>query len=168
MTQPHRIGKGMIWVGSLLALGLLTAFFQGFLDSQRNPNSRVEGRVVGEVREVVLKANRQSHYVATAQINGVPVEVLIDTGATQVAVSRALADELELPVGAAVMVSTANGLTTAHETRIRRIQLGTIELRDVNATIVPNMSDPDVLLGMNFLGDLELTQRNGELILRQL
>lgn len=168
MAEPHNIGKGMIWVGSLLALGMMTLFFDGFLEDQRNPNRQVQGTVSGEARQVILKANRQNHYVATAQINGAPVEVMIDTGATQVAISKALARELDLQEGLAVMISTANGVITGHETRIDRIQLGSIELYDVDATIVPNMSDPDVLLGMSFLGDLEFTQRNGELILRQL
>ena len=164
---PHRMGRGMILVAALLMLGLLTWVFDGALDRQRNPNQSVNAENLGNVRQVVLEANRQDHYVATAEMNGEPVEVLVDTGATQVAVSQAVARRLDLPLGAAGRVSTANGTVQVRMTRLDSIRLGTIEVRGVDAIIVPNMDEPEVLLGMNFLRELEMTHRQGQLILKQ-
>ena len=66
----------------------------------------------------------------------------------------------------AARASTAAGTITVFDTRIDRVALGDIVLRDVNASINPHMQGRDVLLGMSFLGQLELTQRDGTLTLR--
>ncbi|MEM9532746.1 MAG: TIGR02281 family clan AA aspartic protease [Pseudomonadota bacterium] len=157
----------MILAGALGALALFTLGFDVLIDQQRNPNQRPATLEAGDYVEVALEANRQDHYVANALINGSEVEIMVDTGATQVAISEGLARRLSLPQGAAFTVSTANGTARAYATRITSIRLGPIEMRDISAAVVPNMSSPDVLLGMNFLRELELVQREGRLVLRQ-
>ncbi len=165
--QQRRLGRGMILVAALGALGLLTLLFDQLIAGQRNPNQRPLSSTGDGYAEVTLQANRQDSYVAAALINGSEAEVLVDTGATQVAVSDSLARRLGLPRGAPFTVSTANGSATAYQTQITSIRLGPIELRDVSAAVVPNMRSPDVLLGMNFLRELELVQSRGQLVLRQ-
>ena len=64
-------------------------------------------------------------------------------------------------------MQTANGVVTAYATRLQRVELGEIALTDVRAHINPGMRGDDVLLGMSFLRQLDLTQRNGTLTLRQ-
>lgn len=157
----------MLWAAAIGALMLFTWFFSGVLDRQRNPNPSVVGETMGGIRQVVLEANRGHHFVATGEINGEPVELMVDTGASQVAVSRAVADRLGLPRGPVNTVATANGVARVTSTRLASVRLGNIELRDVAGLIVPNMSSPEVLLGMSFLRELEMTQRDGQLILRQ-
>jgi aspartyl protease family protein len=164
---PQRVGRGMIAVAFIGALLVMALVFDQLLDQQRNPNMHLVGEVQGQTREVILQANRSNSYIATAAINGRDVEVLIDTGATYVAVSENLARRLGLQRGPSFEVSTANGITTAYATLLDSVRLGNIELNGVKASVVPNMSNPDVLLGMNFLSELEMTQRNGQLILRQ-
>ncbi len=167
MSGPHKLGRGMMLVAALGALALLTVTFEHLIEGQRNPNQQpltVEG---DDFAEVTLTANRQDHYVAGALINGQEVEIMVDTGATQVAIADSVARRLGLPRGAPFTVSTANGSATAYTTRITSIRLGAIEMRDIAAAIVPNMESPDVLLGMNFLRELELVQSRGQLVLRQ-
>lgn len=164
----HRgMGRGMIVIASILALAMLTWFFDGVLDRQTNPNRSPDSRATAQFNEVTLVANRQDQYVVSARLNGLEVPVLVDTGATSVAVSQSLARQLDLPRGRTVMASTANGVVEAYETRLNEISVGSITLYDVSASVVPNMSAPDVLLGMTFLRDLEMIQRDGMLILRQ-
>lgn len=165
--RTRRLGTGMLLIGALGALALMTLGFDALIGHRSNPNREPVARIGNDFAEVVLKANRQHHYVALALINGQEAEVMVDTGATQVAVSEALARRLGLQPGAAFPVATANGTTTAYATRITSIRLGTIELRDIKANIVPAMGSPEVLLGMSFLRDLELVQREGRLVLRQ-
>lgn len=157
----------MLFVAAAGALALATWFFSLALEDRRNPNQRVVGETVAGARQVVLEANRQHHFLATGEINGQPVELMVDTGASQVAISRAVAERLNLPRGAYAMVATANGPARVATTRLASVRLGNIELRDVSGVIVPNMASPEVLLGMSFLRDLEMTQRDGRLILRQ-
>lgn len=165
---PHRMGVGMIALAWILVLGLLTAWFSGWLDRQENPNGQVAGEFTGDgIRQVILEQNRSGHYVATGSINHQPVRFLLDTGATTVSVPAHLARSLGLALGAPARARTANGIVTTYATRLARVELGNIVLYDVRAHINPSMRDEDVLLGMSFLRQLEFTQRGSTLTLRQ-
>lgn len=152
----------------LIAIGLLVVGFGGYIDQQRNPNQKVstETTAAGE-RRVTLFANRQGHYVATGRVNDARAEFLLDTGATDVSVPAGLAREAGLVSVAKTQVMTANGVIAVDVTVISRVQLGEIVLRNVRATINPFMEDDVVLLGMAFLGELDLRQRDGVLTLTQ-
>ncbi|MEK8016693.1 MAG: hypothetical protein VSS75_007475 [Candidatus Parabeggiatoa sp.] len=68
------LGKGMIYAAWLLALGLLTLFFNHFLDKENNPNQELTTRAYQDgSHEVILQRNRNGHYVASGTINGKPV-----------------------------------------------------------------------------------------------
>ncbi len=92
---------------------------------------------------------------------------MVDTGATTVAVPGSLQTRLGLQRGVPLEVKTANGTVRAFFTRLDTVRLGTIELRDVRATINPSLEGHEVLLGMSFLKQLEFTQRGDSLILSQ-
>lgn len=117
--------------------------------------------------EVKLLGNGQGHFVASGQINGQPVEFMLDTGATDVAVPAELADRLGLKRGLPVTLSTANGRSQGYRTHLDRLKLGDIVLQDVRALVAPGLGGEQVLLGMSALKQLEFTQRSGTLLLRQ-
>lgn len=167
-ASQRRIGKGMIigaWLGLLLVLTLLSS---AYLERVNNPNANPVTSTSGQVKEVVLKRNRAGHYVASGFINGHAVTFLLDTGATDVAVSDELAAGLGLRQGAYVTSQTANGDVTARQTRLAEVSIGDIRLQDVRASILPGMDSDEVLLGMSFLKQLELVQRGETLLLRQI
>ena len=160
-------GKLMVFAAWIGAAALLTWLFAGQLDRQENPNQVVatttrEGRV-----EVRLTRNRMGHYVASGRINGRRVKLLLDTGATNVALSRSLANELGLEPGAPDYTQTANGTVETYGTVLDSVELGGISMRNVPASIDPGMSGDEVLLGMSFLEHLEIIQRGNRLLLRQ-
>ncbi len=162
------MGIGMIAAAWVLVLGLLTALLGYWQESQYDPNGMLEGQTLRSgVREVQLKQNREGHYVARGKINGAPVRFLLDTGATDVSIPSGLAGELGLERGPAQSVRTAAGIITTYATRLDRVSLGSIELRDLRAHINPHMRSGEVLLGMSFLKNLELVQQRGLLTLRQ-
>jgi aspartyl protease family protein len=164
----QQFGKGMIFAAWILFLALLTLAFSSLLERQHNPNRDLAARVDGDgVPQVVLKRNRSGHYVATGSINGFPVIFLLDTGATDVAVPRVVADRLGLKRGAPVVNQTANGQVTSWRTRLDEVRLGPVRRRNVRASILPNMQGSEVLLGMSFLKHLEMVQRDGRMTLRQ-
>lgn len=164
---PRRIGRGMLVVAALAVLGVLTFGFDAVLDQRANPNQSPESRMGAGVVEVILQRNRAQHYVVTGAINGEEVEFLVDTGATAVAIPGDIADRLGLRRGPPVPTMTANGRVTTYLTRLESVRVGDIVLRDVEATIAPQMRGVDVLLGMSFLGRVDLIQSQGQLILRQ-
>ncbi len=164
----HRtLGSGMIVLAWIIVLGLLSFYFGQFLDAQRNPNKSVISQSRIGVNEVLLQQNRQGHYVANGRINGQRVEFILDTGATMVAIPGHIAQRLRLERGPSMEVVTANGTVSVYATRLEEISLGAISLNNVRATINPYMDGDAILLGMTFLKDLEFTQRNDQLILRQ-
>ncbi|MCK4742603.1 MAG: TIGR02281 family clan AA aspartic protease [Sulfuriflexus sp.] len=166
--NTHGTGITMVILAWVLILGLMAWWFADFEKSQNNPNQQIQTRTssVGG-QEIVLQRNHYGHYVATGHINGMPVTFLLDTGASDVSIPSELADTLGLERGISQVYNTANGQITAHLTRLDRISLGGIELRNVPASINPATQGDEVLLGMSFLKDLEFTQRGDTLIIRK-
>jgi len=163
-----RMGRGMLYLAWLVALALLTWYFQFREEAARNPNSAPQSALLADgTREVVLQRNDGNHYVATGHINGVAVNFLLDTGATLVVVPERLARRLGLEAGVPGIARTANGDVRTYFTRIARLELGNIVLENVRASISTGESMDEVLLGMSALGQLELLQRGAELRLRQ-
>lgn len=165
---PKRIGQGMMAAGFVLALVLLTTFFDGVLDNDRNPNSNPESIInaFGEI-EVVLQSNSQGQYVITGAVNNVPAEFILDTGATEVVIPPGLAMDSGLRYGYQSQAMTANGLVSIYSTIIDELRLGDIVLTDVRASINPSMHESMVLLGMSALQQIEITQRDSQMTLRQ-
>lgn len=168
-TSPdptQRTGRAFAWIAWVLALGLLYVFFDEQLAQQVNPNQRVDSVTRAGKTEVVLQANRAGHYVASGTINQQPVVFLLDTGATQVAIPLAIAEQLGLQLQREVSVQTANGVATAYQTQLDSLTIGDIELRNVAATVVPGMNMSQILLGMSALKQVEFSQRNQTLTIR--
>ncbi len=154
----------LAWVSAII---LFTLLFSNALDYKRNPNQNVETQLVGGTKEVVLKSSMHGHYVATGKINETPVEFLVDTGASFVSVPGRLANRLKLTKGAAMRSVTANGAITTYATVLDQISLGEITLSQVQASINPQMSGDEVLLGMSFLRRLEVIHKDEQLTIRQ-
>lgn len=170
MTQEQppgeKIGRGMLMLAWIFGLGLLTLLFGVWEDKQYNPNARPEGTIDGDRHQVTLQRNRSGHYVATGSLNGEEAVFLLDTGATDVVISQELAEQAGLQAGATQYAQTANGRIQVRATKVERLVLGPIALRDVRASINPAMSGETVLLGMSALQQVEFIQRGDQLTLR--
>jgi aspartyl protease family protein len=121
-------------------------------------------------REALLEADQRGQYAAEALVNGVPVRMLIDTGATEVCVSASTARRLGLSSsgGRKRVMQTANGQSTASPTVLRSVSLDGLYLNDVEALILAPEAGEVNLLGESFLKRLvSVEQRNGTLVLRQ-
>lgn len=168
IKEQKRIGTFMVVVMWILFLVLLSAFFEGVVDRQTNPNQNLSTQYTeAGVREVELRRNRYGHYVTDGSINGQQVVFMLDTGATGVAVPEHIAKKLQLKRGAAIQVQTANGVAIGYASTLDSVAVDDIELESVKAIINPNDDTDVILLGMSFLKEIEFTQRGDVLILRQ-
>jgi aspartyl protease family protein len=134
------------------------------MDGMLNPNKVA---VLGEDRTVTLQRGLDGHYRAEAIINGTKVNVLVDTGATGVAISQRVANKLGLKSHSAIRTTTANGDSVAYMTRLGSVKLGGVEAKDVAADIAPGL-DGDALLGMSFLSRMDVRLYKGTMTIKQI
>lgn len=165
-VQQSKMGKWMFTLAWLAALLLATLYFDDVLMERVNPNTQPQSMHSASGVEVKLKQNVMGHYVATGSINGYKVVFLLDTGATSVSIPAHLTDKLGLIPGRQARVQTANGTVTVFQTRVNELRLGDIKLHNVAGNLNPGMKNDEILLGMSALKDLEFTQKDGWLVLR--
>lgn len=115
-------------------------------------------------RKITLPRDRRGHFIGKAWINGMPVEVLVDTGATMVMIPAHLAKHLDLTPQQSFPVNTATGQVTAQRVVIDAVKIGPILQHDVEAALVSTPKDI-ILIGMSFLLKTRFQHtRNGLLI----
>ncbi|WP_019561967.1 MULTISPECIES: retropepsin-like aspartic protease [Caldimonas] len=122
----------------------------------------------GRGSRIVLSASSGGHFRAQGSINGRVAQFLVDTGATTVALDRAQAQRLGVDLGQAAptQVQTANGVTVAHRVTLGSLRVGDVELREVEALVVPHEL-PYVLLGNSFLSRFQMKRENDQLVLER-
>lgn len=157
-----RIGRRMIWLAALVLLGGLYALFS----TLEQDGGTVVSIDAGGAAMIVLKQDRNGHYQVQGKINNQPVNFLVDTGATDVAVPASMARALGLKFGPPVKVMTAAGPSKAWMTRLNEVSIGGISRRDVRATITSGEFS-EVLLGMSFLRHYSLRQQDGKLVISE-
>ena len=164
----NKIGKIFVWFAWIMVIALLMFFFEDELEKQYNPNSKPQVSLNSSGQaEVILKQNRQGHYVTRGTINEASVTFLLDTGATQVSIPAHVADSLQLESYGSYPVQTANGRVTVYKTKLDQLSIGNIFLYNVAAHINPAMKNDEILLGMSALKQLDFQQTGKKLILRE-
>lgn len=111
--------------------------------------------------ELAVKADRLGHFRIHGKVNDRAVTFLVDTGASFVAISRKMANEVGIYNCAFNGSSnTANGRVDACIAKGIAIEFGNFRVPNVDLLILPNMDD-EVLLGMNVLKHMQIQQSNG-------
>lgn len=122
-------------------------------------------------RAVTLKSDSRGHFEADATINGRRVAILVDTGATSVALRAEDAAKLgvrPLPNDYTVPLATANGLAKGARVVLDEVRIGQVRVRNVEAIVMPPKALSTNLLGMAFLKRLaRVEMKNGRLVLTE-
>lgn len=143
----------------------LAGYIYYLVDNIQHPNKL--NKLGNNPKSVVLKRGLDGHYRAEALINQSKVDVLVDTGATGVAISQSVADKLGLKSIEAIRTNTANGDSVGYMVRLSSVKVGGVEATNVAAMIAPGL-DGDVLLGMSFLGRMDVRLFKGEMTIKQI
>ena len=176
-------GRVIVLAAVVVALALLGSSFllnrlpepasasaAGATGADEAPSPVPPQRLSSGYREALLEADQRGQYAAEVSVNGSPVRMLIDTGATQVCVSALTAKRLGLSPsgGRKLMIQTANGQSVASPTILRSLRFDGLYMNDVEALILAPEAGEVNLLGESFLKRLvSVEQRNGALVLRQ-
>jgi aspartyl protease family protein len=121
-------------------------------------------------RSVTLSRGNGGHFWTDARIDGRRLELVVDTGASTIALRASDAARLGIHPTArdySVKVSTANGVTKAALVQLERVEIGDITVRNVPALVHADDSLGVNLLGMSFLSRIRWTHERGKLILEQ-
>ncbi len=114
---------------------------------------------------VTLAADARGHFVADAMINGMPMRLLVDTGASMVALSAGNASRLGIDWrrGQRVTMQTASGPTIGYLVKFDSLKVGAIELANVEGAVLEQGPSSVGLLGMSFLNRVEM-KRDGQVM----
>lgn len=108
--------------------------------------------------QTVLAMGRDGHYSGTFKINGKPVDAMVDTGASRVAINVSTARRLGFSPASLdfrYQVRTANGLTKAAHVTLDRVEIGSIRVRNVEAVVLGDEALTSTLVGMSFMTKLK-------------
>lgn len=119
--------------------------------------------------EVRVSRSRNGHYFVGGFINGHSVHFMVDTGATNIALNLNDARRLGIDYrrGNPGAVSTAGGMVDAFHTQLDKVTVGNITLHQIPATVVVGDFPAQVLLGNSFLNRVEISEKDGVMVLRK-
>ncbi|MCK8782079.1 TIGR02281 family clan AA aspartic protease [Rhizobium sp. NTR19] len=112
----------------------------------------------------VLEADGRGHFEAAFRINGKPVEGLVDTGASLVAINETTARRLGFGANSLDFrynVNTANGPTEAAHIKLSRMEIGGVRVQNIDAFVLRDRGLSGTLVGMSFLKKLKSFQVEG-------
>ncbi len=117
-------------------------------------------------RQIVLTAESGGHFLSSGTINGKTVRFMVDTGATNIALSQEDADRIGIDYkdGQRTLSRTANGVIPTYRTNLTSVRVGEVVVYNVDATIVPGQMS-HVLLGNSFLTRFQMRRENDTLTL---
>lgn len=149
---------GLIFVGAIAAAGMWNDISRDVLPRQ---GVLSDGRIE-------VPVGRGGHYHLTLDVNGQPVDFIVDTGASQIVLSQQDAVRVGIDLSALTYLGTAqtaNGVVRTAAVRLDSIRLG--DVADQNVRAVVNDGDMDgSLLGMTYLNRFDRIEiENGRLVL---
>lgn len=113
---------------------------------------------------VTLYPDRGGHFFVDGTVNGASVRFMVDTGATVVAMNSIVANRIGIDyrgTGQPGMASTPGGYVQTYNITLNTIQVGGITLYNVAGSVIEGSHPREALLGMSFLGHLDM-KRDGE------
>jgi aspartyl protease family protein len=122
-------------------------------------------------RSVIVPRDARGHFLVDGAVDGRRLSFMVDTGASVVALTASDAARLGVHPAQREFVTevrTANGTVRAAPTRLDRVEVGDLVVRDVAAVVLPDEALSDNLLGLSFLSKLRRFEySDGHLVLEQ-
>lgn len=164
--------QALIWIAIAMALIVGYSYSDVFSDMGDRTRSALvpSAPVASEPGTAYLSRNLSGHFHADGLVNGTHVRFMVDTGASDVALSASDAQRVGIDLDSlryTVPYQTANGVIYAARITLDELSIGDIRLNNVSAS-VSREGLGQSLLGMSFLGRLSSFEIRGErLVLRE-
>lgn len=161
----------VVLVGGVIGSQYLARKLDAPAPAQRPAPARAQTATPAYLAQTELTADAAGHYHAQVEIDHRTIEMLVDTGATIIALTNEDADRLSIrPAASAytMQMSTANGIARAASVHLQSVRVGNVEVRDVEAVVMAPRALGVSLLGNSFLAKLSgYEQASGRLVLKQ-
>ncbi|MCH8614695.1 TIGR02281 family clan AA aspartic protease [Sphingomonas sp. SM33] len=132
------------------------------------PTHKAAPVAASSVLEVTLERNSDRHFYADASVNGQEIHFLVDTGASEIALTEDDAKKVGLTVEPdkyQLVGEGASGIVRGQYVQLKNVELNGIKMTDAKAVIVQGANIS--LLGQPFLENVdEIVIRKGEMVLR--
>lgn len=162
----RRLGASLrqlvIWA-LIFAMAIIAYGFRDTLRSELFPASAT----LGEDGAIALGRGADGHFHATLEVNGTPVRFIVDTGASDVVLSRRDAQRVGIDVDALAFTGramTANGPVATAQVRLDRVELGGVAEEGLRASVTAGPLDTS-LLGMAYLDRFARIEIRGDRML---
>lgn len=132
-------------------------------------NREIAGRFSAPSRQTVrIARDADSHFRVVGSINGHSVPMMIDTGATAIAMNVNDAERLGIDYrnGQPILSSTAGGVVNSFMVNLDKVSVGGITVYDVRGAVLLGDHPRQILLGNTFLSKVSMEERSGVLVLR--
>ncbi len=124
-----------------------------------------------EPKALRLYADSLGMYRTKGSVNGIPIDFMVDTGATTIALNSRDARRLGIDyrrLGTKVMLSTASKREWGYRVTLNKVQVGSIVVYNVMAVVLDNKRFPEkALLGMSFLNSVDMSRTGNSLVLKK-
>ncbi|MEZ5827759.1 MAG: TIGR02281 family clan AA aspartic protease [Hyphomicrobiales bacterium] len=168
------IRDAVTWLA--LGLGLVTIY--AYKDDLMPIAARVVGELLpgtamtveqsaGGVTEVKIRRRLDGHFTATVEINGKPISMIVDTGASSIVLRPEDARKAGIDPDTLtyrIPVLTANGRTVAARVRLKEVAIGPLDRTEVDALVARPGALTQSLLGMSFLSRLRSYEFSGDFL----
>jgi len=123
----------------------------------------------GPKQRITLYSGANGFFHADGYINNTPVKFLVDTGANTVAMNAQTARRIGIDYrrGQQGVAVTASGYTPTYLVDLEEIEVGTLKLRHVEASVIEGQQPETPLLGMSFLGNFDMKREGDQMELIQ-
>ncbi len=122
-------------------------------------------------RTVTVRGDSRGHFQVEGSVDGRRIDLMVDTGASLVALRERDANKLGFFPAArdyTMKSSTANGIVKVAPVRLPSLEINGIRVYDVQAVVIPDESLNVNLLGMSFLSRVRrFEMANGRLVMEQ-
>lgn len=159
----HRTVRRGAWGITAFWLLLLGLLFLGFDHLEQRRTAAYQAHE-GSGGELVIPRGPDGHFRVDGRVNGQAVSFLVDTGATSVTVSEALAQRAGLDGGQSVTFQTANGALPGRLLRQVPVQVGHLTLPGATVAVGMVGKPPEfALLGQSFLSRYDIQILSNEM-----
>jgi aspartyl protease family protein len=122
-------------------------------------------------RSHLIPKDSRGHFSTDGRVDGRRLTFMVDTGASVIALTESSAAQVGIRPARSdytASVSTANGVVKGARARLVSVDIGGLEVRDVEAMVLPDNVLSENLLGLSYLSRLRRFEYSGgKLVLEQ-